>query len=80
MSKLPNGRSKGHRASEFDPVQLHCGTLVEHEHTTNANVAKHIAMDHLVEDPRYYTKLARFDVDARRCLARVRRTKKGHTR
>jgi hypothetical protein len=73
MARIPNGRSKGHRASEFDPVQLHCGTVVEREHTTSNTIAKRIAMDHLTEDPRYYTKLARFDVDARRCLIRVKR-------
>ena len=34
------------------------GYKVEREHTTDTNVAKEIALDHLFEDPKYYTKLA----------------------
>lgn len=33
------------------------GVKVEMEHTKDKNLAKEIAMDHLVEDPEYYTKL-----------------------
>jgi hypothetical protein len=60
---LPNGRSKGRRPSEFDPVQLRRGTQVEMEHTQDRKIAERIAMDHLVEDPRYYVKLAKIHVD-----------------
>ena len=60
---IPNGRSKGRRPSEFDPVQLRRGTKVEMEHTTNRQLAQRIAMDHLTEDPRYYVKLARIHAD-----------------
>lgn len=55
---IPDGRSKGRHPSEFDPVQLRRGTKVEMEHTTDRRVAQRIAMDHLVEDPLYYVKLA----------------------
>ena len=34
------------------------GYKVEREHTSDTNVAKEIAFDHLFEDPKYYTKLA----------------------
>jgi hypothetical protein len=34
------------------------GYTVEREHTSDTNVAKEIALDHLFEDPKYYTKLA----------------------
>jgi len=34
------------------------GYKVEREHTSDTNVAKEIALDHLFEDPKYYTKLA----------------------
>ena len=34
------------------------GISVEMEHTTDREVAKEIALDHLYEDPKYYTKLA----------------------
>jgi len=34
------------------------GIKVEIEHTTDINLAKEITLDHLFEDPKYYTKLA----------------------
>ena len=37
--------------------QLQAGIEIELEHTTNRNLAKQIALDHLKEDPKYYTKL-----------------------
>ena len=37
--------------------QLDKGLKVEHEHTDDEETAKKIAMDHLSEDPDYYTKL-----------------------
>jgi hypothetical protein len=33
------------------------GIIVEHEHTNNDKIAEKIALDHLVEDPLYYTHL-----------------------
>jgi len=60
---LPNGRAKGRRPSEFDPVQLRRGISVELEHTIDPKIAERIAMDHLVEDPLYYVKLAKIHVD-----------------
>lgn len=38
--------------------ELAKGIKVEMEHTSDPEVAKKIAMDHLAEDPQYYTKLA----------------------
>ena len=37
--------------------ELEMGIKVEIEHTPDENVAREIAMDHLAEDPNYYTKL-----------------------
>lgn len=37
--------------------QIQMGVKVELEHTTNKQLATEIAMDHLYEDPKYYTKL-----------------------
>lgn len=37
--------------------QLKKGMSVELEHTDDEKLAREIAMDHLVEDPRYYDKL-----------------------
>ena len=39
-------------------VELQKGIEVEKEHTPNRDEAERIALDHLYEDPRYYTKLA----------------------
>jgi hypothetical protein len=39
--------------------ELEKGTKVEHEHTNSEEHAKRVAMDHLVEDPKYYTKLSK---------------------
>ena len=37
--------------------ELQKGMNVEKEHTHSQDIAKEIAMDHLFEDPKYYTKL-----------------------
>ncbi len=37
------------------------GIKVEMEHTKDINLAKEIAMDHLVEDPKYYSKLSKIE-------------------
>ena len=62
---IPNGRSKGYQAVNFDPMQLAIGTRVELEHTIDPAVAQRIAMDHLAEDRNYYKKLARVHLDGR---------------
>ena len=43
--------------SKVDPKQLEMGIKVEMEHTDDPAVAKRIALQHLAEDPEYYTKL-----------------------
>lgn len=48
--------------SQFDPVSLQEGMLVELEHTTNRATAKQIAKAHLLEDSQYYPKLATLDL------------------
>ena len=41
--------------------QLLLGIKIEKEHTDSKITAKKIAMDHLVEDPYYYTKLKKME-------------------
>lgn len=41
--------------------QLAMGVEVEKEHTDDPEIAKKIAMDHLAEDPQYYTKLKKME-------------------
>jgi hypothetical protein len=44
-------------AEAYDSDELRAGIEIELEHTDNRNTAKQIAIDHLNEDPKYYTKL-----------------------
>ena len=41
--------------------QLEMGIKAELEHTTDQDIAHEIAMDHLIEDPKYYTKLSKIE-------------------
>ncbi len=55
--RIPGGLAAGMRPRDFDPMALAKGSRVEMEHTYDPEIAQEIAMDHLVEDPRYYEKL-----------------------
>jgi hypothetical protein len=48
---------------ELDEIlqQLDIGIKIEQEHTTNSNVAREIALDHLTELPDYYTRLKKME-------------------
>jgi len=69
--EIPGGVSSGKNPQEIADMhgvsldqihsQLKIGTKVELEHTPNLNIAAEIALDHLVEDPEYYDKLATID-------------------
>lgn len=50
---------KGDKLSKEDvcPKQLSIGKKVEKEHSASSKKAKEIALDHLAEDPKYYSKL-----------------------
>jgi len=43
--------------ASVDPEQLAAGIEIEYEHTVDRSIAKKIAMDHLAENPSYYTYL-----------------------
>ena len=59
-----NDLVKKHNVSkEHIMNQLLKGIQVELEHTSDDNKAKEIALDHLLEDPDYYTKLASLDLE-----------------
>jgi hypothetical protein len=69
--KIPGGLSKGktlkdivkkHKVDYLKLVnEFKKGVKVEKEHTSDINIAKEIAMDHLMEDPNYYTKLTKIE-------------------
>jgi len=58
----PESIAKKHGCS-VDHVmsQLKTGIKVEHEHTSDEKAAQEIALDHLGEDPNYYTKLTKME-------------------
>ena len=49
---------KGHfDPKKVDPGELKKGIRVEYEHTSNPEIARQIALDHLAENEKYYTLL-----------------------
>lgn len=55
--QLKGGVGDATAPSTINPAQLAIGVQVEMEHTNNEKIATEIALDHLTEDPAYYTKL-----------------------
>jgi len=54
---LSGGKSKGNDPKGLDQGEVAKGIEVEKEHTDVPQIARKIALDHLVEHPRYYTAL-----------------------
>lgn len=48
---------KGFTEADADPWELRRGEKHELEHTNDRSLARQIALDHLAEDPRYYSRL-----------------------
>ena len=55
------GIGKNLSPEDVDPQQLEMGIEVEYEHTKNKDLAEKITLDHLYEDPEYYTKLKKME-------------------
>lgn len=55
---IPGGLADLRKPGEFNQTDLEYGITKELEHTSDPNIAKEIAMDHLTEDPSYYKKLS----------------------
>jgi hypothetical protein len=62
MSLLDIAKKHGVTDSELRS-ELKKGIKVEQEHTSNVKTAARIALDHLFEDPKYYTKLAKIKLE-----------------
>lgn len=56
-NKLPGGEGDNISTADVDQEELSLGLSIEAEHTDDPEIAKEIALDHLSEDPHYYTKL-----------------------
>lgn len=59
--KIPGGKADKKDPKKYDPEQLAAGIKVESEHTKDKSLAQEIAMDHLEEDPHYYSKLKKVE-------------------
>lgn len=55
--QLPGGLADKKKPADFDQEELQKGIEVELEHTKDKDLATEIAMDHLMEDPKYYSNL-----------------------
>jgi len=54
---IPGGKGDMKDSADVDGSELKVGIAVEIEHTDDKEKAEEIAMDHLTEDPHYYSKL-----------------------
>jgi len=57
MDRISGGLADREAPGDFDMEELRKGISVEMEHTDDKDIALEIAMDHLVEDPKYYSNL-----------------------
>lgn len=54
---IPGGLADKGSPKDLSQKQLAMGIKVEMEHTNDEAIAREIALDHLTEDPEYYSKL-----------------------
>ena len=59
--KIRGGLADKKKPGDFDQKQLEKGVKAELEHVDDKQVAKEIAMDHLMEDSKYYDKLEKME-------------------
>lgn len=52
---LHGGKSKG-ISKKYDPEEIRLGMIVEAEHSSIPAIQRKITLDHLAEDPKYYSK------------------------
>ena len=57
INELKGGKGDHLSPDDVDSYQLEVGQEVEMEHTDDDQIALEIALDHLAEDPEYYTTL-----------------------
>lgn len=65
--QMPGGKGDKLKPEDVDPEQLRMGIEVEMEHTKDRALAQEIALDHLAEDPKYYTKLKKVHQEGKAC-------------
>lgn len=60
-NKLRGGVGDDTDPDDLDQDELELGREHEMEHTDDEDIAEEIAVDHLTEDPHYYTHLAELE-------------------
>ena len=58
---VPGGLADNKKDTDFDSKELEMGISVELEHTSDKELSKDIAKDHLEEFPNYYTELKKME-------------------
>lgn len=61
---LRGGKSQGLDPNSVDPEQLKMGIEIESEHSSDPTTCKKIALDHLAENPQYYTALQQMEASS----------------
>ena len=56
---ISGGKGDKTKPEDVCPDQLKVGIAVEMEHTSDPKIAEEIAVDHLTENPKYYTDLCK---------------------
>lgn len=73
-NKVPGGLGDKLTAADVDADELAMGLTIEREHTDDPEVAMEIALDHLAEDPHYYSKMKESGLEEAVKLKRPYRT------
>lgn len=63
LNKLPGGKGDKLNPKDVDQNELKMGIKHEMEHTKSASIAQEIALDHLAENPKYYSDLNQSGID-----------------
>lgn len=65
-NQLKGGKGDNLKSSNVNQKELAKGIKVEMEHTNDKNLAKEIALDHLAENPNYYSLLSKIHTEGKR--------------
>jgi hypothetical protein len=60
-NKLKGGVGDNKNPADLDKAELNSGIKEEKEHTNDTDVATEIAVDHLTEEPKYYSKMEKVE-------------------
>ena len=62
LFEMEGGQGEFLNPEDVDQDQLEVGEETEMEHTNDEEIAQEIALDHLAEEPEYYSKLVQADL------------------